>query len=150
MRSALFCVLAACGTTPPADDTVVDCSTVTNADTFVVGLEKKGAQGSLDFKLMSATPAPPLRGDNSWVLELDALSGSAMGAPVTGATMTVSPYMPSHGHYSPFDVQVTPMMVAGQYQLDPVNFSMPGVWETTIRVTGSTTDTAMYLFCIPE
>jgi hypothetical protein len=31
-----------------------------------------------------------------------------------------------------------------------VNFSMPGVWETTIRATsGATTDSAMFRFCLP-
>jgi hypothetical protein len=125
----------------------VDCTMVTGADTFTVGLEKMGQGGTLDFKLMSATPSPPARGDNSWVVQINQTASGA--APLEGAQLQVTPFMPAHQHGSPIMVQITPMPNAGQYKLEPVNLWMPGVWETTIRASaGTSTDSAVYKFCI--
>lgn len=149
MRAALsLCVLlAACGTDSGDDTEEVDCSTIMGADTFTVGLEKMGAGGTLSFKLMSATPAPPARGDNSWLVQINQTASGA--APLEGATLQVTPFMPAHQHGSPIQPVITAMPDAGQYQLDKVNLWMPGVWETTIRATaGAQTDSAVYKFCI--
>ena len=141
-------VLAACGG-DDGDTTDVDCTKVTGADTFVVGLEKQGAETSMDFKLMSATPAPPARGDNTWVVQINTMASGVVGAPIDGAMLQVTPFMPAHQHGSPIMVQITPGTTAGEYNLSPVNLWMPGVWETTIRATSSsTTDSAVYRFCI--
>ena len=71
------------------------------------------------------------------------------GAPIEGATLNVTPFMPEHQHGSPLRVQVSAAGQPGQYTLSPVNLWMPGVWETTIRATsGTTTDSAVYRFCI--
>lgn len=131
------------------DDAEVNCSTVMGADTFVVGLEKAGANGMLDYKMMSATPAPPARGDNSWVFQISTMTSGVVGNPLDGASLTVTPFMPAHQHGSPIQVQVSPMTDPGTYKLEPVNLWMPGVWETTIRaVSGTTSDTVVYRFCI--
>lgn len=123
----------------------VDCTKITGADVFVVGLAKDGNQGKYDFKMMSADPAPPARGDNTWIVELNDMNGAALD----GATLTVTPFMPSHGHGTPITVQVMPAGTAGQYTLSPVNLWMPGVWETTVRATsGTTVDSAVFTFCI--
>ncbi|MDB4956688.1 MAG: hypothetical protein JWO36_4257 [Myxococcales bacterium] len=145
----LASALGACATTPPADDP--PCSQVKNADTFVVGLDKAGANGALDFKMMSADPVPPARGDNTWVVQVSSMTSGVVGSPVTGASMSVTPFMPSHQHGSPLAVVVTPMADAGQYKLTPVNLWMPGVWETTLDVTASGSspaDNVMFRFCI--
>ena len=148
MRPVLFCVLlAACGTDSGDDTMEIDCTMVTGADTFTVGLEKMGQGGTLDFKLLSATPSPPARGDNSWVVQINQTASGA--APLEGAQLQVTPFMPAHQHGSPIQVQITPMPDAGQYKLEPVNLWMPGVWETTIRASaGASTDSAVYKFCI--
>jgi hypothetical protein len=134
----------------PADDTTVDCSTVTGTDTFVVGLEHQGASTMLDFRLMSVDPAPAQRGDNTWIVQVNSMTSGVVGSPIDGATLSVSPYMPAHKHYSPITPVVTPMADPGQYQLKPVNLWMPGVWETTITATTTTgvSDRAVYKFCI--
>ena len=149
MRSVLLCLVSACASQPPPDK--VDCTKVTGTDTFVVGLEKMGVGGQLDFKLMSADPAPPARGNNTWIVQVNAMSGGTVGQPLTGASMIVSPYMPAHGHGPGVDPEITAMSTPGQYKIDPVNLWMPGVWETTITASGTGgSDNAMYRFCIPE
>jgi hypothetical protein len=141
-------VLAACGGDDGSTDDPVDCSKVTGADTFVVGLEKVGTAGALDFKMMSATPAPPARGDNTWTVQVAAMSSGVVGAPVDGAMLQVTPFMPAHQHGTPIQVTIT-ADANGMYTLAPVNLWMPGVWETTIRATTtSSSDSAVYRFCI--
>jgi hypothetical protein len=152
MRS--WCVLvlglAACGTHDHGDDEEeVDCATVTGVDTFVVGLEKVGGGGLYDFKLMSVSPAPPARGNNTWVVQVNAMNAGVVGAPVEGATIKVTPFMPAHQHGTGVPVVITPMVEAGQYELSPVNLWMQGVWETTIRATlGTESDSVVYKFCV--
>ena len=145
---ALSVSVAACGT-HDSHDPEVDCTMVTGTDTFVVGLEKPGEAGLLDFQLMSADPAPPARDDNTWVVQVNQLNSGVVGAPIDGATLNVTPFMPEHQHGSPIRVQVSAAGEPGQYTLSPVNLWMPGVWETTIRATsGATTDSVVYRFCI--
>jgi hypothetical protein len=138
---------AACGTESGSgdDDTEVNCA-VETADTFTAGLEKQGTV--FDVKLMTANPAPPNRGDNEWEIHVNTLSGAA---PVSNATIEVTPFMPKHQHGTPVDVEVVPGSTPGEYTLKKVNLWMPGVWETTIEMTSSSgTDMVVYKFCIPS
>ena len=141
---ALLLSLAACSGDDGHTDEV-DCTKVSGADEFVVGLAKDGSGGMLDFKMMSAEPAPPARGDNVWIVEILDMNGM----PFEGANLTVTPFMPAHDHGSPKTVQIAPAGAPGQYSMSPVNLWMPGVWETTIRATVDTsTDSAVFKFCI--
>jgi hypothetical protein len=143
---ALTLFAAACSSNDGTGDDMAsyNCATETRADTFVAGISKVGANG-VQFKLLEALPAPPARGDNTWTLEL-----TKSGAPVNGAAMIVTPFMPDHQHGTPTDVTIQPMPAAGQYQLAPVNMWMPGLWETTIQVDGPDADKAVFKFCIPS
>jgi hypothetical protein len=121
------------------------CEAETRKDTLVAGLHKHGAANVLDFTLTSITPSPPARGDNTWVVQLTATSGS----PVADATVTMTPFMPDHGHGTPIKVNAVALPIAGQYQLSPINVWMPGYWEATIHASqGSTNDSAVFKFCI--
>ncbi len=127
------------------------CLGETRADTFVVGLDKPGTGGKLDFVLESGDPAPPARGDNTWVIQVSSMAAGVVGNPESGAVMTATPFMPDHGHGTPIKVNITPMATAGQYQLMPVNLWMPGYWETTVEATVSgVKDDAVFKFCIPN
>lgn len=142
----LVCFAAACADDQPPPDDTVNCDLITNDDDFVVGLNKMGANNILGFTIMSGDPAPPIRGDNVWVVQVD-----ASAVPVEGASIIVSPDMPAHGHSAGKVVRVTAEPTAGQYKLAPVNLWMPGVWETTIEVTsGSGNDEVLFRFCIPS
>ena len=145
-------VLGACGggSVPPDADEALACITSGRGDIFVVGLEHPGVGGMLDFKLMSADPAPPARNLNTWVIQVNAMAGGVVGAPAAGASMTVTPFMPDHQHGAgAYKVQVDAMPDAGQYKLSQINTWMPGYWEITIDVqAGAVHDTVVYKFCI--
>jgi YtkA-like len=150
MRLVLaFCLFAAACSSDGGgyEDEDVDCSKVTDDDEYVAGLAKDGQSGKLKFTLAEATPAPPARGDNVWILQL---TSQAAAAPVSGALMTVTPFMPKHGHAAQIDAVITPMAEPGKYKLDPVNLWMGGVWKTTIEVDGTDGDTAVFTFCVPK
>lgn len=145
-RFLALTVLAACGRSTPRADS---CSAETRADHFTDGLESRGAAGRFDFTLVASNPAPPARGDNTWVVKLSAISAGADNSPVDGATITVAPFMPDHGHGATVKVNVTPLTLPGQYQLSPINLWMPGYWETTIQATrGALSDAAVFKVCI--
>lgn len=154
MRLAFLVVSLAfavgCTNTNNGDDGMpVDCSTVTGADTFTVGLEKMGVAGSVDFKLMSIDPAPAISGNNTWIVQIDSMASGVVGSPMDGATVEASPFMPAHQHGSPLTPIVTATGNPGEYQITRLNLWMPGVWETTISVkTATPPDRAVYAFCI--
>jgi hypothetical protein len=152
MRLACTAVLlAACGTSSmTGDDQTYNCATETRADTFVVGLDKVGQSGNLDFKLMTADPAPPARDDNTWTVQISSMTGGVVGQGVAGMQLQVTPFMPDHQHGTPIQVGITDKG-GGTYELSPVNLWMPGLWQTTIQAaSGSGSDAAVFAFCIPE
>ena len=149
VASLVFAVGCGFSNDNSGDDDAPDCSTVTGTDTFTVGLEKMGVGGFADFKLMSIAPAPVIRGDNTWVVQINAMSSGVVGNPMDGATVTGTPYMPAHQHGSPITAAVTPTGNPGEYSIAPINMWMPGVWQTTISVTsGSNPDRAVFAFCV--
>jgi len=152
--SCSLATAAACGGgggDPPVDaDEALACVATGRGETFVVGLEHAGDKGMLDFKLMSATPAPPGRDFNSWLLQVSSMASGVVGAPVSGATLLVAPFMPDHQHgpgaYKPM---ITPMPDAGQYKIDQINTWMPGYWEITIDAkVDAVDDQTVFKFCI--
>ncbi|MEZ4368442.1 MAG: FixH family protein [Kofleriaceae bacterium] len=139
--------VAACGGGDADDpDAGYNCDNDPRDEAFVAGLEKVGAGGTT-FRLVSSDPAPPARGDNAWVLEVE-----TGGAPMAGATVDVTPFMPDHQHGSPVAVEVTPTGTDGRYDAAPLNFWMPGLWEITVEAApagGGATDDVVFRFCIP-
>jgi len=146
-------LVAACGGSgaSPADaDEAMACVNSMRGDLYRARLEHPGISGLLDFTLISADPAPPARNLNTWLLQINSMSSGAVGAPASGATMTVTPFMPDHQHGAgAYTVEVTPMPDAGQYQLSNINTWMPGYWEITIDAqVGAVRDTVVFKFCI--
>jgi hypothetical protein len=119
------------------------CETDTRKDTYVAGLSKSA--GPLSVRIVDATPAPPTKGTN--VMTLQIVHGG--GKPVDGATVSVTPFMPDHGHGSAVVPVVTPMG-DGKYSVSKIYLAMAGLWKLTITVTpagGSPSDTA-FSFCL--
>jgi hypothetical protein len=140
---------------PPGPMVTYNCAADTRGETFTPGLEKMGSTQAFDYKLMSVDPAPPSRGDNTWVVQISQMSNNVVAGPATNLadTMTVTPFMPDHQHGSPIEVQISEDPAnPGSYTFDPVNLWMPGVWETTIAIPNSAgaLDKAKYTFCLAE
>jgi hypothetical protein len=146
------------GSTPPApvsdagvdaDDgaaTFAGCAGDPRGDLFAQGMIKTGFGGRLQLRLLTAQPGPPIKGVNTWTVEVD----DAAGVVQPGAVIKVSTYMPDHGHSSPVAAQITAQPTAGQYQVDPLYFFMAGLWQVTLDVTtsGGVNDAAMFSFCV--
>jgi hypothetical protein len=147
--SLIFGVVLGLGLGACSDDDgeSYNCAEETRDDVFAIGLTKAGEAGKIEFVLLSADPAPPSRGDNKLTLGLRTMAAPA--APITGAVMTVNPFMPDHSHGAGKDVKITEGSEAGQYVLEEVSLWMPGLWEVRIQAsTGADTDRAVFKFCL--
>ena len=140
---------AACGDDEPtsAGDRSL-CAGETRADTFSVGMEKPTQMNDFTVRLadtqVEGAVSPPDRGNNTWTLEvLD-----ASRARVRGATVTMRPWMPDHGHgTTPLDIGATE--ADGVYSFGPFDLFMGGFWEFGVRVqTDSADDRATFGFCL--
>jgi len=70
------------------------------------------------------------------------------GAPTTGATLTITPWMPDHQHGAGAYTPKVQEMTNGQYDVQEINTWMPGYWEVTVDATvGTVHDSAVYKFC---
>jgi len=148
-RSTLFLALAlgACGgssqSAPSDAGDVVDCSTDSRVTAYAQNLTVNSKSNAMKFVLVSSNPAPPAKGTDIWSLRVTDVAGQ----PLSGLSLSVVPYMPDHGHFSPVTPQVT-SNGGGNYTVGNIYFFMPGVWQTTFTST-SPSDTAVFLFCIP-
>lgn len=153
MRGVLFTfalTFAACGDDQPSGADAARgeglCATETRADTYASGLRRETAMGKYAVRFVEASPAPPDRGLNRWVLEVT----DAGAAPVAGAEIRIRPWMPDHGHGSNppylFPAATDP---PGRYRLEDMDLFMSGFWQFTIRVSqGEESDEAAFGFCI--
>ncbi len=139
--------LSACGSSDEPANTHHNhvhnnATTAGAADVYADGLMKMGHMGNFHVMLMGADPAPPDVGDNTWTLRVMDTEQN----PIDGAKVTVTPYMPLHGHgTSPADYTAT-FGEDGTYQVGPFDLFMPGVWETTVKVEGEVKDSVMFAF----
>jgi hypothetical protein len=137
------------GTTTTTDTTTDTsaCSVGPTPEAFAAGLSGSSADGSLKMSFVSASPAPPEKGENNWTLKVT--DGS--GAPVTGASFTVKPWMPEHLHGSSIVPQMTPASQPGVYDVGILEFFMPGIWQTTITLVedAGPPEDVVFTFCVP-
>lgn len=152
---SLAVLAAAChgGQTGPDADEARACETSMRGDTFAVGLKHAGMNGLYDFTLVSANPPTPSRQQlGTWVIQIswDANPSQA----ITGASLTVSPFMPDHQHgpgaYTPQVQELPSPAPPGQYQISDINTWMPGYWEITIdaMTPDMVKDTAVFKVCV--
>lgn len=119
----------------------VGCNDDKRVQAYASGMRVDGA--AYTFELTEADPAPPARGGNVWKVRLLDHDKN----PVTGAQITVRPYMPDHGH----GASAVPNIAADgdTYIISNLDLFMPGVWELTLKQTGAGTgDTAKFTFCV--
>jgi hypothetical protein len=114
---------------------------------------QKGTAGVYSIKLNSVNPWPIVKGNNAW----DIVIVDANGAPVSGSTFTVKPWMPDHGHGSSLQPTISPASNAGEFSIADLNVFMAGIWTFTFTITGPSagaaspqSDTVVYSFCVDD
>jgi hypothetical protein len=82
------------------------------------------------------SPNPPELGLDAAELTLT----DTTGAPATGLTLTMLPWMPAHGHGTSTTPTVTETTTPGVYVATPINFYMSGQWELRTTIAGAVDD----------
>ncbi len=124
----------------------VTCQNDHRVDTYVANLAKASQSGALRVTLASIDPAPPAIGTNGWTIRIT--DGS--GTPMSNAPLTVTPFMPDHGHGSSIRAIVTPGS-DGTYTVSPLYLFMPGVWRVTFALPAGDAgraESVEFFFCI--
>ncbi|MFO7561541.1 MAG: FixH family protein [Enhygromyxa sp.] len=116
-----------------------DCEEETRDDEYMVGLSKSGDSVTVSF--VTADPAPPALGDNTWTVTL-----SEPDASITAVT----PFMPDHDHGTPVEAIVTATANPGEFEISPVNLFMAGLWEVTLDISteAGTPEQVVFAFCV--
>ncbi len=149
LAGAAFLAAACSDNDSARDDTgVVDdvsCEDDPRVEAYSDGVSETSLSGNVSATLLSAEPAPPARGINVWKLHVTDASGAA----ISDAPLSVSPFMPDHGHGSP-SVPSVSAETDGDYEIDDLNLFMPGVWRVTISGALSTdpNDDVVFHFCV--
>ena len=130
---SLACLLlSACGTTagsaaaPPADAAAALDVAAADVSSLPITASDKGTFAAQ----FERTPEPPTPSGNVLTMILM----DTAGAPLAGATIKATPWMPAMGHGSP----KTPVVKddgGGHYTISNLLFTMLGKWELRIDVT---------------
>ncbi len=130
-------------TTPDAGD-LITCQNDPRAMTYASGLSVTSTSGTRKYVLLSANPAPPARGTDTWSIKITDAGGTAQ----PGLTVGVLPFMPDHGHGTSVNASVTANQ-DGTYTVAPLYFFMPGVWRITFWIGSNQADVGEFFFCVP-
>jgi hypothetical protein len=149
----LALLLGACGSddkAPPVsgaggEGSTVSCENDRRADAYTSPMTKASISGKVKVTLLASEPAPPSRGDNTWQIRITDDTGS----PLAGAPVTVTPFMPDHGHGTPIPTVVSGGS-DGVYEVTPLNLFMPGVWRITVSgaLDENPNDDVVFFFCV--
>jgi hypothetical protein len=121
------------------------CASDPRAMQYAVGLSQTSTDGKVKIAFADASPAPPAKGANVWTITVT--DGAQM--PIDGATITVKPFMPDHGHGSSAVPKVTGKG-SGSYEISNLELFMPGIWQITFTVTpaGGAAESVVFTFCV--
>ena len=139
----LFVVVSAIACSTSAGSSDGACGADARSDVFVPGLSREAA--GLVVRIVEAAPAPPAKGMNEMTIEVV----DAAGRPVEGATLTLTAFMPDHGHGSAAAPVVTDEG-AGLYTVDRIYLPMTGVWRLTVKIEmpGAPSREVTFSFCV--
>lgn len=150
---ASFLLVAACGGSTDSDGGSsgtsasggfqnTACDKDNRKDIYTAGLAKQSA--GLTVKIVESDPSPPKKGTNTMTLEI----ADASGAPLDGATVAVTPWMPDHAHGSALTPVVAPMG-GGKYAVTKLYYPMAGLWQITVsvQVPGAAIQDVAFNFC---
>lgn len=141
---ALSVLAVACGKEADTAGETSACGLET--EDFSAGMSKDGDWGELVFTVVSADPAPPDKGDNTWNLEITQADGTARD----DLTVTVAPFMPEHGHGStPPEFDVFAQGSSGAYTTATFDLFMGGVWDIVLQATATDVDdSSTFRLCV--
>jgi hypothetical protein len=112
---------------------------------FMLGMSKTTPSGTVTVAIVAAEPAPPLKGANSWTVQLSGESGE----PITGASVSFTGRMPLHRH-GLTALPLTRELDGGRYEIQPIILFMPQLWELTVAVTqNEETEEVTFDVCVP-
>jgi hypothetical protein len=130
----------------------VSCTSDPRVSAFALNLEKATQRGLFKVRIVSADPAPPAKGLNTWAVRVLQPSGAAVSAAeltLHREQDTPDPSMPDHGHGSLTNAAVE-RRNNGDFGVEPLDLFMPGVWRVGFDVrAGQQRDTVFFFFCIP-
>jgi hypothetical protein len=132
---ALFALFVGTACADRAPNVVVDVRpTLVPARCDGVGVRRAAGSwatlGRGSVTVLDTTPELAGAGDNRWRV----LVRDPREEPVSGAFLSLTAFMPVHGHASP-KVALSLDEGDGAYLLSPVALSMPGVWLVDLTVT---------------
>lgn len=119
----------------------------TPADVYTAGIDHASTDGRLHVKILDATPAPPIVGDNTWTLQL--VDGS--GAPLVGKPPSLSVTNPARGLAAPRSPAVTlvdePKAI---YRVEKLFLGVVGVWRIEIGTSADAgaSEVVHFDFCV--
>lgn len=129
------------GSGDPVENPNTDCS---GAETFRIGVSHGSSASAATVAVSAAAPTPPDVGDNAWSI---AVTDDA-GAPVSGLSVEVTPWMPLHNHGLTPPAYLGTETDPGTYTIETFDLIMPGLWQFTVDLApDGDPDTAVFLFC---
>jgi hypothetical protein len=120
------------------------CQRDARKDVYTAGLSKSMAPFTV--KILDAQPAPPSKGGNTMTVQIL----DASGKPVDGASVTLVPFMPDHGHGSAVAPVVKGLGADGKYTIEKVYLAMAGLWELrfNVQAPGLAPTDVTFAFCL--
>ncbi len=98
---------------------------------FSINSETMGEEEAVVAVLLDASPAPPQRYENDWLVEFRDPDGERL----EDVELTrVQPFMPAHNHDGTFDPTIEEGDEPGQFLVKAINLWMPGTWEVRFWV----------------
>lgn len=127
----------------------VSCETDQRVQAYEAGMSRMGDSGALKFQIVSSDPGPPIKGSNTFVVNVS----SASGDPVE-SELTVELYMPDHKHGTSVPAEISYDPDSGNFTITPLYLFMAGVWRVTLSAYTSAADpdslldSTIFHFCI--
>jgi len=100
-------------------------------ETLVRGMKKTSEDGTLAVSLTSATPLPPMQGENAWTVEVERDGEPVLDAGDADEQVIANVYMAEHDH----NIRKRGTMTEpGVFEFAQFPITMNGYWEITVQV----------------
>ena len=116
---------------------------------FALGMQARVVEGRIHAKLVTASPAPPMRYLNDWTVALTDADGEALE---DVRIESARPFMPVHGHDGNLEPTLRAASDPGTFSIADLNLFMRGPWEIQLRVHSDSAGDGYVVFdvCVAE